>query len=165
MSLSIIVAISNNNCIGKANELLWKIPADMKFFRETTTGHPIIMGKKTFESIGRPLPNRRNVVLTRDPHFAMEGVEVFHSTEDVIATFANNDIEAFIIGGGQIYEQLLPYAQTLYVTHVRGDFEGDTFFPAIDPKVWKQTQSTSLEVSESTAYPLLFAAYERITEA
>lgn len=162
MSLSIIVAISNNNCIGKANELLWKIPADMKYFRETTTGHVIIMGKKTFESIGRPLPNRRNVVITHDPQFRAEGVEVVHSIQEIVDLFASSPDEAFIIGGGQIYEQLLPYVTTLYVTHVQGDFAGDTYFPPIDPTIWRQTQSTSLEVSDSTAYPLVFASYERI---
>jgi dihydrofolate reductase len=162
MSLSLIVAISNNNCIGKQNELLWKIPADMKHFKETTTGHPIIMGKKTFESIGRALPNRRNIVITRDVQFAMESVEVFHSVEEVADLFINSEEEAFVIGGGQIYEQFLPLVKKLYVTHVHGDFEGDTFFPHLDPSIWKQTSNTTREVDEFTPHPLDFAIYERI---
>ena len=162
MSLSLIVAISNNNCIGKANELLWKIPADMRHFKETTTGHAIIMGKKTYLSIGRALPNRRNIVITRDPLFSAEGVEVFHSIEDVVSLFKNTPEEAFVIGGGEIYAQFLPHVQKLYVTHVDGNFPGDTFFPHIESTTWKQTNCISVLPNESSSYPLDFATYERI---
>src|SRR5437868_417244 len=98
MSLSIIVATDKNNCIGKNNGLLWKIPADMKFFKETTTGHTIIMGKKTFESIGRVLPNRRNIVITRDNSYKKDGVEVYNSISQIVSDFKESDDEAFVIG-------------------------------------------------------------------
>lgn len=162
MSLSIIVAVSNNNCIGGNNGLLWKIPADLKFFKETTTGHTIVMGKKTYQSIGRPLPNRRNIVITRDTSFSQEGVEVAHSIEEALDLSKAINDEVFIIGGGEIYRQFLPYVDKLYVNHIHGDFEGDTFFPTLDQTTWKQTKANDMPAGESTEYPITFATYERI---
>ncbi len=161
MSLSAIVAASNNNCIGKDNQLLWKIPADMKFFKETTTGHTIIMGKKTFASIGRPLPNRRSIVLTRDKTYSSEGIEIFNSVEEVISLFKDSEEEAFVIGGGEIYNQFFPYLQKIYITHVYENFEGDTFFPEIPKAQWTKTTSSLLEPEETTPYQIEFATYTR----
>lgn len=161
MSISLIAAVAKNNAIGKKNGLLWDIPVDMKHFRETTSGHPIIMGKRTFESIGRVLPNRRNIVITRDPAFAFQGVEVFHSLEEALALFQNTQEEAFVIGGGEIYAQALSSADRLYITRVHENFEGDVFFPEISPIEWEEVERKDIEVSEGTSYPLSFIIYTR----
>lgn len=128
--ISIIVAIAKNRTIGHGNKLLWNIPEDMKYFRETTRGHAVIMGRKTFESIGRPLPNRLNIVITRDQSFTAEGVTVCHSLEEALDLARQKEKdEVFVIGGAQIYKQALPFTDRLYLTVVHKDFEGDAFFP------------------------------------
>ncbi|MBI2022711.1 dihydrofolate reductase [Candidatus Daviesbacteria bacterium] len=128
--ISIIVAMDSKRGIGKGNTLLWHIPDELRRFREITTGHPIIMGRKTFESIGRPLPNRTNIVITRDPDFKAEGIIVVHSLEEGLKLGQKyHDREIFVIGGGQIFEQALPLADKLYVTQVEGDFNATVFFP------------------------------------
>lgn len=129
--ISIIAAIARGNrAIGRDNKLLWHIPEDMKYFRELTSGHAVIMGQKTFESIGRPLPNRTNIVLTLDENFSPKGVTVCHSIEDALEKARKvEQEEVFIIGGGMVYSQFLPLAKRLYLTVVNGSFEGDTFFP------------------------------------
>jgi dihydrofolate reductase len=128
--VSIICAMSENRAIGKDNKLLWDIPEDLKFFRETTLNHPIIMGRKTFESIGRALPKRTNIVITRNPAYQADGITTVKNLEEAIS-FAKKEEEEeiFIIGGGQIYKEALNYADTLYLTIVKGSFEADTFFP------------------------------------
>lgn len=128
--ISLIAAIGKNRELGKNNKLLWNIPEDLKRFKELTMGHPVIMGRKTNESIGRPLPNRTNIVITRDKGYEQEGCLITHSLEEAIElakTKDNNEI--FIIGGGQIYEQAINIADKLYLTIVKGKFEADTFFP------------------------------------
>lgn len=128
--ISIIVAIAKNRAIGHGNKLLWNIPEDMKFFRETTRGHTVVMGRKTFESIGRPLPNRLNIVITRDNSFTADGVTVCHSLEEALDLARQKEKdEVFVIGGAQIYTQALPFTDRLYLTVVHKDFEGDAFFP------------------------------------
>jgi len=136
--VSIIVAMDKNRLIGGENKLLWNIPGELKRFKEITTGHPIIMGRKTHQSIGRVLPNRTNIIITRDPDYKVEGAIVVNSleqaikaAENVIATEAKQSEppEIFVIGGGQIYQQALPLADRLYVTVVDGEYEGDTYFP------------------------------------
>ena len=131
--INMIVASSENGVIGKDNTLPWKIPEDLKRFKKLTSGNTIVMGRKTFESIGRPLPNRRNIVLTKNRAWKVKGVEVIHDTRDVF------DIEedVFIIGGEKVYEAFLPWADNLYLTLVKGDYEGDAFFPIDDiPKYY-----------------------------
>ncbi len=130
-TISIIAAIGKNRELGKDNKLLWSLPEDMKRFREKTRNHPVIMGRKTFESIGRPLPNRLNIVVTRDRSYTIPGAEIFYSLEDALDFAKNKDKqEIFIIGGGQIYAEALSYADKLYLTIVDSDFpEADTFFP------------------------------------
>jgi dihydrofolate reductase len=162
MLLSIIVAMDNNNCIGNNNTLLWKIPADMKFFKETTTGHAIVMGKNTFLSIGKPLPNRRNIIITRNKDFKFDGAEVYNSPETIVELFKDSEEEVFVIGGGEIYKRLLPFVTKLYVTHVHASFLGDTFFPEISQNVWKKTSSRTLESSELNPHPLTFAIYKQV---
>jgi dihydrofolate reductase len=144
--ISIIVAIAENGVIGDKNALLWNIKEDMRRFRTTTTGHPVVMGRKTFESIGRPLPKRTNVVITRgDSEF--EGCLVAHSIEEAVKIFSPDE-EVFIIGGAQIYKQALPLADKLYLTVVHRNYEGDTSFPEIDYSEWREVAREGFERGE-----------------
>lgn len=141
--LSIIVAKSINNAIGKDNKLLWKIPDDMKRFKEITTGHTVIMGRKTFESIGKVLPNRLNIILTRNPNYKIDdpNVKILGGVSD-LEKYINDENENFVIGGAQIYSILMPKCQKLYVTQVDKDFVGDTYFPVIRENEWEVTEKT-----------------------
>jgi dihydrofolate reductase len=172
MILSIIGAIANNNEIGMKNELLWDLPIDMKHFKETTTGHPVIMGQKTFESLGmgpdgtpgKPLPNRRNIIITLDKDFKREGVEVVNSIDELGGLLKNemDSEEAFVIGGGQIYKLLINKADKLYITHVSADFPGaDTFFPVIDSNEWEKIKEDKHEKDEKNKYDCNFVVYKR----
>lgn len=136
--LSIIVAMSKNNVIGKNNKLIWHIPEDLKRFKCLTTGKTIIMGRKTFESLGRVLPNRKHVILTKDIHFNIddERVKVIHDINE-LNEYIQLDEECFVIGGGLIYKQLIAKAEKLYITRINKEFEGDTYFPKIDEDIWK----------------------------
>jgi len=136
MLVSIIVAVGNNSAIGCDNQLLCRISADLKRFKQITTGHTIVMGRKTYESIGKPLPNRQNVVISRNADLTLAGVEVVKSIDEAI-TVAKGD-ELFVIGGGEIYSQTLPIVNRIYLTRVWEDYTADTFFPEIDPNVWKE---------------------------
>lgn len=160
MQKNIIVAISDNNAIGKNNELLWHISEDLRFFRRTTLGWPVIMGRKTFESIGRALPGRVNVVISRG--FATgEDVEVVGSLEEAFATAESTNLEkCFVMGGGQIYAQALDLADRLVVTHVHTVIEdADTFFPPINPQVWTVAQRSELFTDEESGYTFEFVEY------
>lgn len=141
---SIIVAVANNNVIGGDNKLLWHISDDLKRFKKITTGHTIVMGRKTFESFPKPLPNRHHVILTRDKNYKVdsEQVTVVNDIETVMKTYENSGSEIFIIGGGEIYNLFLPYCNKLYLTKVNGDFEGDTYFPEINYDEWAITESS-----------------------
>lgn len=159
--VSIIVAIAQNGTIGDKNALLWHIKEDMRFFRTTTSGHPVIMGRKTFESLGsRPLPKRKNIVITRsDVEF--EGAFVAHSLEEAIA-MAEGDEEIFIMGGAQIYAQALEVADRMYITRVERDYEGDTSFPAVDYSEWRLAKEERFERGEDFDSPFAFLVYERV---
>jgi len=139
--LSIIVAIAENNIIGGDNKLLWHISEDLKRFKEITTNHTIIMGRKTFESLPRILPNRHHVIITRDKNYTVDSneVSIFHRLDEVLAKYENSDEEAFIIGGGEIYNSMFPHCKKLYLTKIKKSFEGDTSFPEIDYKTWTVT--------------------------
>ena len=158
--VSIIVAIAQNGTIGDKNALLWHIKEDMHFFRTTTSGHPVIMGRKTFESLGsRPLPKRKNIVITRsDEEF--EGAYEAHSLEEAIA-MAEGDEEIFIMGGAQIYAQALEVADRMYITRVERDYEGDTSFPAVDYSKWRLAKEERFERGEDFDSPFAFLLYER----
>ena len=160
MQKNIIVAISDNNAIGRNNELLWHISEDLRFFRRTTLGWPVIMGRKTFESIGRALPGRVNVVISRG-FTTGEDVEVVGSLEEAFATAESTNLEkCFVMGGGQIYAQALELADRLVVTHVHTIIEdADTFFPPIDPQVWEVAQRSELFTDEETGYTFEFVEY------
>jgi len=172
MILSIISAIANNNEIGRKNDLLWNLPIDMKHFRKTTSGHPVIMGQKTFESLGttdgapgRPLPNRRNIVVTLDKEFKREDCEVIYSLDELDERLKNtieDDEEVFVIGGGQIYKLFMDKADRLYITHVDAEFpDADTLFPDIDPLKWKIVSEDKHEKDEENIYATNFVIYER----
>ena len=162
MQKNIIVAIADNNAIGKDNALLWHISEDMRFFRRTTLGSPVIMGRKTFESIGRALPGRVNVVISRG-FSTGEEVEVVGSLEQAYKVAESTNLEkCFVMGGGQIYAQALPTADRLVVTHVHTVIEdADTFFPQIDPEIWKVSQRSELFKDEETGYTFEFVEYEK----
>ncbi len=172
--LSIISAIAKNNEIGKKNDLLWDLPADMKHFRETTRGHTVIMGQKTFESLGvsadgslgKPLPNRRNIVLTQDPNFYREGIEIFHSIEDLGAQLLNEnpDEENFVIGGGMIYKLFIDKADKLYITHVDASFpDAEVYFPVIEDTKWQKIKSEKHTKDDLNIYNLEFTEYIKKT--
>lgn len=158
--ISIIVAVAQNGIIGGDNSLLWHISEDLQRFKAITTGHPVVMGRKTFESLGRPLPKRRNVVITRQPDYSPEGVETAHSLEETLGLFGADE-EVFVIGGGEIYRQALPLADKLYITIVHRDYEGDTRFPTIDESVWKPAAREYHERGKDFEYPFEYIDYIR----
>ena len=150
--ISLIVAMDQNRVIGKNNELPWHLPADLQYFKKVTMGHPIVMGRKTFESIGRVLPGRENVIVTRNQDFKAEGCVVLHDIEQ-IKTFADSrDEEVFVIGGAEIFKEILPVTDRLYITEIHETFEGDTFFPVIDENQWDKISSNSGSIDEKNRY-------------
>lgn len=155
---TIVVAIDMRGGIGIGNLLPWRLPEDLAHFKRTTSGHPIIMGRKTFDSIGRPLPNRRNIVITRNPDWHHAGVETAASLEAAAALVG--DAEAFIIGGAQLYAQALPVTGRLIVTEIEKTFDCDTFFPPIDPRQWHE-KSRERHHSESNGFDYAFVVYEK----
>jgi len=160
--LSAIVAMSENRTIGKDNKLPWHLPADLKHFKEITTGHYIVMGRKTFESIGKSLPNRTNVVLSRDSQFIAPGCHVVNTIETAI-DMARKDQQAeiFIIGGAEIYRQLLPKINRLYLTVVHAEVEGDAWFPELSPNEWREVSREQHQADEKNAYAYSFITMER----
>lgn len=161
--LSIIVAKAKNNVIGKNNELIWKLPEDLKRFKELTTGHTIIMGRKTFESIGRVLPNRKHIIFSQNPDFKVqdENVEVVHSMLQ-IQEYIESKEENFVIGGAMIYNLLMPHVSKMYVTQIDKEFEGDAFFPRIDENVWKVVERKPGKKDENNNLDYEYVTYERI---
>ena len=164
--ISIIVAVANNNVIGKDNTLIWHLPADMKFFREKTAGHCIITGRKNYESIPekfRPLPNRTNIVITRNKEYLAPGAIVVDSIENAIQKAKETgDNEIFIIGGGEIYKQSIPLCDRIYLTQIHHTFEGDAFFSVIDKNHWKETSRTKGIVDEKNKYEYEFLTFDKI---
>ncbi len=160
--LSIIVAKAKNNIIGKNNSLVWHLPEDLKHFRKLTTGHTIIMGRKTFESLGRVLPDRKHIIFSQNPDFKVndENVEVVHSLLQ-IQDLIEGEEEAFVIGGAMIYNFLMPYVKKMYVTQINEEFEGDAFFPKIDEKVWRKTSEEKGIKDEENKLDYEFITYER----
>ena len=165
MTISIIVAVSDNGVIGKDNQLIWHLPADLKYFKETTKGHAVIMGRKNYESIPekyRPLPGRTNIIVSRNPDYNAPACILVNSIEAAIDEAKKlNDNEAFIIGGGEIYRQSLPLADKLFLTRIHGDFEGDTYFD--DPKHddWALVSSRSHTKDDKNAWSHTYKIYDR----
>ena len=160
MRLSIIVAMDDNQLIGKDNALPWHLPADLGYFKKTTTGKTVLMGRKTYESIGRPLPNRRNVIVSRNNEFQAEGCEVVDSI-DAALELAKNDDEVMVMGGASFYEQMLPNADRLYITKIEGEFEGDAHFPNFDRSEFTEISRESHTPDEKNQYNYHFTILER----
>lgn len=158
---SIIVAVSENNVIGNKNGLPWKLSADMKRLKSLTMGHHIIMGRKTWDSLGRPLPGRTNVVITSQSDFEAPGAIVVNSLEEAL-TFASGDSESFIFGGAEIFKKSLPWVQKIYMTKVHATIEGDAFFPKLDLLEWKITSVEEFKADEKNEYDYSFLTMERI---
>ncbi len=158
--VSIIVAVAENGTIGDKNTLLWHISEDLKHFKSVTSGHPVVMGRKTYESLGRALPNRTNVVITRQPNLKIEGCEVVHSLQEALSMFDHKE-EIFIIGGAEIYAQALDIADRFYLTRVHHPYDGDTAFPKWEPEKWNLVQSEKFERGEKYPYPFTIELYEK----
>ncbi len=162
MIVSAIVAVAKNNVMGKDNDIPWYLPADLKYFKATTLNRHIIMGRKTFQSIGRPLPKRTNIVITRQPFFIASGCLTSHSVEHALSlAHDNGEEEAFIIGGGQIYEMSMPYWDRLYLTEVDLEIDGDVFFPKINFDEWNLKVNDLHEADEKNEHPYTFKIYEK----
>lgn len=163
MTITLIAAMDRNYAIGADNKLLWHLPADMAFFKAMTTGKTVLMGRKTYESLGRPLPNRRNVVLTRQKGLQLEGCEVVHEVSEALERFQEEEL--MVIGGAEIYALALPYADKLLLTEVEADIErSDAFFPKFDKREWRLAESVFREKDERNPYNCRFQTYLRVRE-
>jgi dihydrofolate reductase len=161
MKISIIVAMASNGVIGRDNQLPWHLPADLKHFKQTTMGKPILMGRKTWESIGRPLPGRTNIVITRDSTYLAAGCEVVNSIEAAITAAGEQD-EVMVIGGAELYRQVLPDTDTIYLTRIHEAFEGDTCFPEMHNTEWHQVERIDHEADEKNSHDYSFIRLERV---
>lgn len=164
--ITFVVAVSENGVIGREGDMPWQLSSDLKRFKALTIGRPIIMGRKTFQSIGRPLPGRENIVVTRDENYRPEGVKVVPSVEEALELATekariDGSGEVAVIGGGQIYRQLLDRVDVLHVTHVEKTLDGDTTFPAIDPQIWESGPEEHLPEGPKDSYPTRFVTYRR----
>jgi dihydrofolate reductase len=161
MKLSIVVAMAANNVIGRDNELPWHLPADLQHFKQTTMGKPILMGRKTYESIGRPLPGRTNIVITRDGSYTAEGCEVVTSIPAALEAAAGHD-EVMVIGGAELYRQVLPEVETIYLTRIHESVEGDTRFPEIRNTEWHQVERIDHEADDNNPHDYSFIRLDRV---
>lgn len=159
---TIVVAMGEKNEIGSGNQLLWHLPKDLKHFKDLTSGHPIIMGRKTYESIGKALPNRTNIVVSRKKNWFQEGVLIVGSLKEAVKFAKKIDENIFIIGGGNVYEQTMEIADRLEVTLVKANLEADTYFPKISEKIWKKTEEICHEKDEKNQYDFCFQTYEKV---
>ncbi|HEY6506181.1 MAG TPA: dihydrofolate reductase [Chitinophagaceae bacterium] len=163
VSISLVVAAAKNNVIGKDNQLLWSLPNDMKFFKNITWGMPVVMGRKTFQSLGKPLAGRKNIIITRRDDWKVDGTIPVKNPDDAIFLVKNMDMkEMMVIGGGEIYQMFFEKAKRIYITRVDAEPEGDTYFPAIDPKVWKLVSQKDHEADGKNKYAYSFQVWERI---
>ena len=157
--ISLIAALDDNRLIGRDNALPWRLPNDLKFFKRSTLDKIVLMGRKTWDSLGRPLPQRENWVLTRDRGFAPAGARVFHDLDEALAAAGGREL--MVIGGAELYRQALPRVQRMYLTEVHGRFEGDAWFPEIDAAAWRETAREDHPADEKHACPYSFVSYER----
>jgi dihydrofolate reductase len=158
--ITLIVAAAENNAIGKDNQMLWHLPNDFKYFKKNTLEHSVVMGRKTFVSIGKPLPERRNIILTRDMNYSHEEVDVANSVQEVL-NYCRDEREIFIIGGAEIYKQTLPLADKILLTRVHTTIDGDAYFPALLDHEWKLVSAEKHEKDEKHAFDYTFEVYER----
>jgi dihydrofolate reductase len=163
MILSLLVAAAENNVIGKDNQLPWHLPNDLKYFKNQTWGMPVLMGRKTFESIGKPLPGRTNIVITRNSDWQKEGAEVVHSLSEAIKLAEKQDVkEIFIIGGAEIFNAAFPNAQRLYLTRIHSNIDGDVFLEGMEEKDWKLVKNRFCSADEKNPYDHSFQVWERV---
>jgi dihydrofolate reductase len=160
--ITIIAAIAKNNALGKNNQLIWHLPADLIRFKKTTLNHYVIMGRKTFESLKKPLPNRTNIIVTRNKNYQAEGCIVVHSLEKALEV-SKNETNIFILGGAKIYEQAINFADKLDITLVHHHFDADAFFPKIDMSIWKESFRHDLKADDKNKYDYSFVTYTRKT--
>lgn len=164
--IAIVVAKAKNGVIGASNDLPWYLPADLRHFKELTSGHTVVMGRKTFDSIvsrlGKPLPQRKNIVVTRNESFEHEGVEVAHSVNEAVAKAEGESI--FIIGGAEIYSASLPLVDTLYITEVHAEIAGDTYFPELQKEDWYEVSRESHDADDKNNFPYSFVTLKRVHE-
>jgi len=158
--ISLIAAMASNRVIGINNTLPWHLPADFKHFKAVTMGKPILMGRKTYESIGRPLPGRTNIIITNNPSYTAEGCHVVNSIEQAL-TLTNDDAEIMVIGGASFYQQTLPIAQRIYLTIIHHDFEGDAHFVEYDESIWREVERNDFQPDEKNRYPYSFLTLEK----
>ncbi|MCC3153116.1 dihydrofolate reductase [Hymenobacter sp. BT770] len=160
--VSFVVAVAENGAIGLKGELPWgRLPADLQHFKRLTLGHPVVMGRRTYDSLGRALPKRPNIVVTRQPNWTAPGCETAPSVSTALDRARELDEEVCVIGGGEIYREALPYADVIYLTEVHHPFEGDAFFPALDPAEWREESRERHEADEQHAYPFSFVTLRR----
>lgn len=159
---TIVVAMDRKNGIGLENRMLWHLPADLKHFKSITSGHPVIMGRRTFESIGKPLPNRTNIVISRKKDWFQEGILIVGSIKEALKFAKKIDENIFILGGGNIYEQTMDLTDKLEVTRVNAECDADTFFPEIDMKIWQMTDEVNFASDEKNRFDMKFQTFERI---
>jgi dihydrofolate reductase len=164
MVISLVVAMARNHVIGRDNALPWRLPEDLKHFKATTLGKPVLMGRKTFESIGKPLPGRTNLVLTRATDWKADGAVVAHSVDEALASVANST-EVAVIGGAEVFQLLLPKASRIYLTRIHADIPGDTVFPPLDLSQWREVDRRELAADERNAYDMTFVTLERVRAA
>ncbi len=162
MSIELVVAVSDNDIIGSDGDMPWRLSTDLKRFKALTLGKPVVMGRKTWESLGRPLPGRRNIVITRQTGYRAEGAECAGSLDEALALAEGEGGDIAIIGGGEIYRQALALADRLHVTHVHARLEGDTRFPPITPDIWKPVLKEEVPAGEKDNYPTTYVVYERL---
>jgi len=158
--ITIIAAIAKDNALGKDNQLIWHLPNDLKRFKKVTSGHHVIMGRKTFESLGKPLPNRVNIIITRNTNYTAPGCVVVHSLQEAVKA-AKEDRNPFILGGAQIYKQALEVADVLDLTFVHHSFNADAFFPTIDMKIWKENSREDFKADEKNKFDYSFVQFVR----
>lgn len=159
MSISYIVAMDRNRVIGRENQLPWRLPADLKFFKNTTMGHTIVMGRKTYESIGKPLPGRTNVIMTQNRDYEAPGCVIVHSIEELMDRYG--DEEVFVTGGSELFRLFMPYVDKMYITRIEHEFEGNTVFPEFDEQQWEITWSEQGIKDEKNPYTYFFQKHEK----
>ena len=161
MKVNLIVAMAKNRVIGIDNKMPWHLPADFAWFKKHTLGHPVIMGRKTFESIGKPLPGRRNIVVSRNRHWRADGCDVFSSLDAALASGINSE-QIFVIGGASLYQEALPVTDRIYLTEVDAAPPGDTYFPALDASQWQEQSRTHHEVDFKNAFAMDWVILDRV---
>ncbi|WP_372766937.1 dihydrofolate reductase [Lutibacter sp.] len=160
--ITIMAAIADNNALGKDNQLIWYLPGDLKRFKRMTLNHAVIMGRKTFESLGKPLPNRINIIITRDKNYKAEGCVIVNSLKEALKAAKEEDENPFILGGAEIYKQAMPFADKLDLTFVHHKFDADVFFPEIDKTIWKERSREDFKADEKNKYDYSFVTFQRL---